>query len=77
MTMSTMILHLYPCFAGTHGTGITFGNYASMVTRLELVTGKGDILFLSANENPEIFKAAGVSTDIKCFSSNYIFYIAV
>ncbi len=56
-------MHL--CFAGTHGTGITVGNIASMVTRLELVTGKGDILSLSADENPDIFKAAGVSTDNK------------
>ena len=48
------------CVSGTHGTGLGFGNIATMVTRLELVTGKGEILSLSESENPDIFKAAQV-----------------
>ena len=45
----------------THGTGVEFGNLATMVTGLELVTGEGETLSLSEANHPIIFKAALVS----------------
>ncbi|GHO87431.1 D-arabinono-1,4-lactone oxidase [Dictyobacter formicarum] len=46
---------------GTHGTGICFGNLATQVEALTLVTASGEILECSAHQNPEIFKAAQIS----------------
>ncbi|GCE22431.1 D-arabinono-1,4-lactone oxidase [Dictyobacter kobayashii] len=46
---------------GTHGTGIHFGNLATQVEALTLVTASGEILECSAQQNSEIFKAAQVS----------------
>lgn len=46
---------------GSHGTGVDFGNIATLVTKLELVTGEGESLTLSANNHSDIFKAAQVS----------------
>lgn len=46
---------------GTHGTGITFGTIATQVSGLTLVTASGDILECSAEQHPEIFKAAQTS----------------
>jgi len=46
---------------GTHGTGTEFGNLATLVTKLELVTGKGEILTVSATQSSDIFRAAPVS----------------
>lgn len=46
---------------GTHGTGLSFGNLATAVTALRLVTGTGEIRTLSADEDPEHFSAARVS----------------
>jgi len=46
MTMYVTILVdlalLCSCLA-THGTGVAFGNLATMVTKLELVSGKGEV----------------------------------
>ena len=56
-----MRLSIYSCkHVGTHGTGVEFGNLATLVTRLELITGDGSVLTLSASDNPETFKAAQV-----------------
>ena len=30
--------------AGTHGTGLSHGNLASMITSLELISGNGEVL---------------------------------
>ena len=46
---------------GTHGTGIKFGSLATQIEGLTLVTATGDVLECSAEEHPEIFKAAQVS----------------
>lgn len=45
---------------GTHGSGARFGNLATQVTGLRLVTGTGEILDVSATREPEIFSAARV-----------------
>lgn len=45
---------------GTHGTGIGFGNLATQVIAMTLITGTGQILQLSATEHPELFSAARV-----------------
>ena len=48
-------------YTGTHGTGIKFGNLAMFVVSLELVTGRGEVLTLSAKDNDtDLFKAAQV-----------------
>ncbi|HTK10682.1 MAG TPA: D-arabinono-1,4-lactone oxidase [Ktedonobacteraceae bacterium] len=46
---------------GTHGTGIRFGNIATQVTGLTLITANGEELACSETEHPDIFKAAQVS----------------
>ncbi|HEY6331133.1 MAG TPA: D-arabinono-1,4-lactone oxidase [Blastocatellia bacterium] len=46
---------------GTHGTGVRFGSIATQVEGLTLLTGAGDIIHCSPDENPELFKAAQVS----------------
>jgi FAD-linked oxidoreductase len=46
---------------GTHGTGRAFGTLATQLAGLTLVTGNGDILECSPEQNPEIFKAAQIS----------------
>lgn len=46
---------------GTHGTGVRFGNLATQVTGLTLVTASGDILELSREREPDLFKAAQIS----------------
>ncbi len=43
---------------GTHGTGGRIGGLATFVTALELVTGTGEVLRCSAQQNPEVFAAA-------------------
>ncbi|XP_065898777.1 L-gulonolactone oxidase-like isoform X2 [Dysidea avara] len=45
----------------THGTGIKFGNLATFVTSFELVTGTGEIIKVSPDQNTDIFKAGLVS----------------
>lgn len=49
---------------GTHGTGMAFGNIATQVTAMTIVTGTGEILNLSATENPDLFRAAQVSLGV-------------
>ena len=46
---------------GTHGTGIKFGNIATQVIGLTLVTASGDLLEVSETQNRDLFKAAQVS----------------
>ena len=58
----TFSIHL----TATHGSGLGFGNIATLVTRLELVSGEGEILTLSPQDNPDIFKAAQVSETTYC-----------
>ena len=47
-------------FLATHGSGVGLVNMAAMVTKLELITGEGKILTLSAQNNKDIFNAAQV-----------------
>src|SRR5262245_42292557 len=56
---------------GTHGTGMGYGCLSTFVTELELVTGTGDIVRCSREQNPDLFSAAlvgvgavGVVTDV-------------
>jgi L-gulonolactone oxidase len=44
----------------THGTGERLGNLATQVRGMRLVTGDGSIVECSADEEPEVFKAARV-----------------
>jgi L-gulonolactone oxidase len=44
----------------THGTGLAFGNLATTVAALELVTGDGEVVRCSAGERPQLFSAARV-----------------
>ncbi len=46
---------------GTHGTGKGIGSISTQVLALRLVTANGDVIECSAEENPEILKAAQVS----------------
>ena len=46
---------------GTHGTGVRFGTLSTQVVGLTLVTAAGDILEVSPEREPDIFKAAQVS----------------
>ncbi|HEY1486110.1 MAG TPA: D-arabinono-1,4-lactone oxidase, partial [Micromonosporaceae bacterium] len=45
---------------GTHGTGAAFGCLSTFVVGLTLVTGSGEIVRASADENPDVFHAARV-----------------
>jgi FAD/FMN-containing dehydrogenase len=56
---------------GTHGTGVRYGSFSTMVTAARMVLASGEVLFCSAQIEPEIFKAAqlglgalGVLTEI-------------
>ena len=46
---------------GTHGTGAAYGGLATFVEALTLVTGTGEVLHCSAEEQPEIFDAARIA----------------
>ena len=46
---------------GTHGTGVRFGNLATQVAGMTLVTAAGAVVELSPEREPEVFKAAQVS----------------
>jgi len=46
---------------GTHGTGAGYGCLSTFVHGLELVTGTGELIRCSADENPDVFKAALVN----------------
>jgi L-gulonolactone oxidase len=43
---------------GTHGTGIKHGILSTQVKALDLVTGSGDVLSCSTEENQDVFSAA-------------------
>ena len=45
----------------THGTGVTLRNISAQVTGLELVTGAGEVVELTAEEDPDGLLAARVS----------------
>ncbi|KAL5509798.1 hypothetical protein EMCRGX_G005228 [Ephydatia muelleri] len=46
----------------THGTGVKFGNMATLLTKLRFVSGTGEIVTISKDgENAELFPAAAVS----------------
>ena len=44
----------------THGTGAAFGCLSTMITGVELVTGDGSVVQLSAEDDPAAFEAAQV-----------------
>jgi len=44
----------------THGTGLAFGNLATQVVGMRLITGDGSVVECSADEEPEVFAAARV-----------------
>ncbi|WP_422774785.1 D-arabinono-1,4-lactone oxidase [Plantactinospora sp. WMMC1484] len=46
---------------GTHGTGTRFGNLSTQVAAVQLVTGTGEILDVSAERNPELLPAVRLS----------------
>lgn len=46
---------------GTHGTGKNFGTLAAMLAGVTLITGSGERLELSEENDPETFRAAQVS----------------
>nr|VFJ61413.1 MAG: L-gulonolactone oxidase [Candidatus Kentron sp. FW] len=43
---------------GTHGTGVKFGTLSTLVEAMRLVTPNGDVLNISAEENPALLNAA-------------------
>lgn len=45
---------------GTHGTGLKFGNLATQVAGMRLVTADGESLWCDADENAEIFHAGRI-----------------
>ncbi len=49
---------------GTHGTGVRFGTLATQVAGLTLVTAEGALRELSAEREPDTFKAAQVSLGV-------------
>ena len=44
----------------THGTGVAFGNLATMIVGLEIVTGDGSILRADEHNQPELLRVARV-----------------
>jgi len=46
---------------GTHGTGLAFGNIATQVIGLTVVTGAGEVLDVTEKSHPELFKALQIS----------------
>jgi L-gulonolactone oxidase len=46
---------------GTHGTGVGFGNLATQVAALRIVTADGAVVSCSADDDPDLFRAARVS----------------
>ena len=45
----------------THGTGPRYGSYSTRVIGLRMVTAKGEVLDVDAQNHPEVFNAARVS----------------
>ncbi|MBD1371882.1 FAD-binding protein [Hazenella sp. IB182357] len=46
---------------GTHGTGIQFGSISTQAVEITMVNGEGEMVCCSAEQNPDLFKAAQVS----------------
>ena len=46
---------------GTHGTGSSLGTLSTQLTSVTLVTATGDVIDCSADCEPDVFRAAGVS----------------
>jgi len=46
---------------GTHGTGIAYGCLATFIKEIKMVNGRGELLHLTPDRQPELFKAAQVS----------------
>ncbi|MFD6682467.1 D-arabinono-1,4-lactone oxidase [Micromonospora parva] len=46
---------------GTHGTGVGFGNLCTQVVGVRLVTGTGEVLDISADDNADLLPAARLS----------------
>ncbi len=46
---------------GTHGTGVRFGSLSTQVAGLTLVTASGDVVEVTPESDPNLFKAAQVS----------------
>jgi FAD-linked oxidoreductase len=46
---------------GTHGTGRRFGNIATQVVGLTVVTGMGEVVTCTSSSHPDLFKALQVS----------------
>lgn len=44
----------------THGTGLAFGNVATTVVAMQLVTGAGEVVRCSADERPDVWRTARV-----------------
>ncbi|GAB3972578.1 FAD-binding protein [Plantactinospora veratri] len=47
---------------GTHGTGLEFGNLSTQVAGVRLVTGTGEVLEISAEQNADVLPAAQLSS---------------
>ncbi|MFI6128173.1 D-arabinono-1,4-lactone oxidase [Micromonospora sp. NPDC051141] len=46
---------------GTHGTGLGFGNLSTQLTGVRLVTGTGETLDVTADQDPELLPAVALS----------------
>ncbi|CAG8621907.1 9360_t:CDS:2, partial [Acaulospora colombiana] len=61
---------------GTHGSGINFRNLCGQIVSLTLVTSSKGVMRCSANENPDVYKAAlcslGALGELKPRDSSYI-----
>ncbi|WP_407951731.1 D-arabinono-1,4-lactone oxidase [Plantactinospora veratri] len=49
---------------GTHGTGLEFGNLSTQVAGVRLVTGTGEVLEISAEQNADVLPAAQLSLGV-------------
>ena len=45
---------------GTHGTGVGFGNLATQVAAMRIVTADGSVVTCSADDDPDLFRSARV-----------------
>lgn len=46
---------------GTHGTGVTLGNLSTQIKEITIVTGSGEVITCSNENNQNLFKAAAIS----------------
>ena len=49
------------CATGTHGSGIANGNLATAVSGLSLITGSGEHIHLTREDNPDVFNGTVVN----------------